>query len=440
VKYEDYASYILRMKDKAEPSVLWPGKVEFFSRSSGTTNDVSKYIPVSSESLNKNNYQAGRDLYTLTFMQYPELQIFNNRGSVLGITGSLTQQDNGITVGDISAIIASQLPLTFQNMRKPSLKTTLMPQWNNKIPAIIDETLNENITHLSGVPTWFVSIFEEIKKVQPYETLRDIWPNLELFIHGAVAFEPYRNIFQKLLPFDDMRYVEVYNATEGFFAVQDNSSLSGEMLLLTNHGVFYEFIPFDEYQEGNMEAVCIDDVELGVDYAMIITTNAGLWRYDIGDVVEFTSTKPYRIKISGRTTAFINLCGEELMVGNTDEAVAKVSREYDISVAHYTVAPIFVNEEGKGAHQWLVELESGSVGESELALRLDTILQELNSDYQAKREADIALQPLDVTVVPEGTFMKWLEQKGKLGGQHKVPKLVSHRTIIEEILGYSSGS
>jgi len=431
--YNEIEPYIKRMI-QGEPDILWPGKIELFSKSSGTTNDISKYIPVSHASLYNNNYKAGRDLYSIFFDRYPDSDLFNNKGSVFSLGGSFITNKNNIKIGDVSAIIMSELPAWAELYREPSLEIALMEHWKEKIPKMIQGTVDKNITHLSGVPTWFVSIFEELKMQRPYTNLRDIWPNLELFIHGAVSFAPYREIFDNLLPFDDMKYLEVYNASEGFFAIQDDPNKKGEMLLLTDHGVFYEFIPMKDYGTKNPQVITLKDVKLGIDYAMIITTNAGLWRYDIGDTVCFTSTNPFRIKISGRTKHFINVFGEELMVGNSDEAIAQTCKYTNAIVAHYTAGPIFMNEQGKGGHEWVIEFTREPSDINDFVHNLDQHLQNLNSDYCAKRQDDIALQELKLNIVPRGTFLKWMEERGKLGGQHKVPRLSNTRQYLEELL------
>lgn len=431
-KHEDLLPYIERMMKK-ESHVLWTGVIDMFSKSSGTTSSVSKYIPVTQESLKENNYKAGRDLYAIALQLYPDLHIFKDNGAVLGITGSFEERSDDIKVGDVSALIANELPSMFQERRKPSLDIALLKNWDKKIQGIIDECVNENITHLSGVPTWFIPMFNELKKQHPYETLRDIWPNLQLFIHGAVSFEPYKETFNNLLPFDDMKYLEVYNASEGFFAVQDTKNPNDGMLLLTDHGVFYEFIPFDQYQNGNKEALWLKEVKLNTPYALIITTNAGLYRYDIGDVIEFTSVDPYRIKIVGRTKTCLNLCGEELMEGNTDTAIALLNDEYGLDIQHYTVTATPLDSQKLAQHMWIIESNTDT-DEKEIAQKLDTILRSLNSDYNAKREGDMALTQLKVTVVKKGSFMNWLSSKEKLGGQHKIPKLNANQTIYHEVL------
>lgn len=436
VQYEQISHDIQDMM-AGEKNILWPGHVRMFSKSSGTTNDISKYIPVSKPALNRNMYKAGRDLYSLYLHQRPESKILEDNGAAFSLGGSFELTERGFKVGDVSAIIMSELPSWAQNQRQPSLEVALMTDWAKKIPAMINDTLDKNITHLSGVPTWFVPIFDELQKIRPYNTLRDIWPNLELFVHGAVSFQPYRQIFRDFLPHDDMNYMEVYNASEGFFAVQDSLDKPGELLLLTDHGIFYEFVPMDSYYDNpSQHAVPLSEVSLGVNYALIITTNAGLWRYDIGDTIMFTNLEPYRIKITGRTKQSINVFGEELMVGNADQAIAEISMQHNCTVEHYTAGPVFMNNDQSGAHQWLVEFKQKPTDIVAFAHDLDTCLQGLNSDYGAKRAGDIALGQLQMLSVPSGTFMRWMESKGKTGGQHKVPKLSATRKYIDEILDH----
>ncbi|MFT7328381.1 MAG: hypothetical protein ACI870_000574 [Crocinitomicaceae bacterium] len=432
--YDELKVYIKKMIEGQE-DILWPGKITNFSKTSGTTCDVSKYLPITHDSLYKGNYKAGRDIYTFFFSNHPDSDIFKNNGKVISLSGTYKINDFGSKIGDVSAIIVSELPSWAEKYREPSLETLAIPEWKNKIPAIINDTVDKNITQLSGVPTWFVSVFEELQKKHPYETLRDIWPNMELFLHGAVAFGPYKSIFQKLLPFPDMKYMEVYNASEGFFAIQDDMQKPGEMLLLTDHGVFYEFIEMSQYgSKKNATVISLKDVVVGIDYAMIISTNAGLWRYDLGDTVYFTNIDPFRIKISGRTKHFINVFGEELMVGNADEAVENMSREFNCIVEHYTAGPVFMNKQGKGCHEWVIEFNQEPDDINLFKKKLDISLQEINSDYAAKRQGDVALQELVLNSVPKGTFIKWMEQRGKLGGQHKIPRLSNKRKYIEELL------
>lgn len=432
--YEELYPYIDRMR-QGECDILWPGFTSHFSKSSGTTNDVSKYIPVSHDALFKNNYAAGRDIYTIFFKNYPESKLFENKGAVLGLGGSLSEKNkHGIQTGDVSAVMMSLLPAWAQEYREPSLSVALMDDWKDKIPAIIDDCESKNITNLMGIPTWFVSLFEAMKEKYPKKDIIDIWPNMELFIHGAVSFEPYRTLFEGIFTHENMKYMEVYNASEGFFAIQDDPTLKGEMLLLTDHGVFYEFIPMDAYGTSEQDAITLSDVEVGVDYALVITTNAGLWRYNIGDTIQFTSTSPYRIKISGRTKHHINVFGEELMVGNTDQALAEVCKKHNVVIADYTVGPIFMDSHGKGAHEWAIEFIGNTPDVSAFTCDLDIALQSINSDYKAKRQDDIALQLPTLHIAPEGVFEVWMEQRGKLGAQNKVPRLSNTRKYIDSIL------
>lgn len=431
--YEDLFPYIARAL-AGDADVLWPGRPLYFSKSSGTTNAKSKYIPVSHASLHENNYSAGRDIYTFYFMNYPESQLLEADGSVLSLSGSFQEKRAGIEVADISAIIARELPSYAAKRRLPSLATALLADWKTKIPRLIEESLGKNLTHLSGVPTWFISIFDELQKKHPYTHLREIWPKLELFIHGAVAFEPYRKLFEKLLPFEDMRYLEVYNASEGFFAIQDNLKKKGELLLLTDHGVFFEFIPLDRYLQGDRQTLPLSEVVCGVHYAMIISTNAGLWRYDIGDTVMFTHLNPFRVKITGRTKHFLNLCGEELMVGNTDAALKIACEKTGSLLEEYTVAPIFVDEHGKTGHEWVIEFKKGPKDLTFFTQILDDSLKSLNSDYAAKRQDDITLQAPKLHALPSGSFFSWMEANNRVGGQYKVPRLSQTRDVVEALL------
>lgn len=432
--YEEIQPYIQKMIE-GKSDILWPGFISFFSKSSGTTNDISKYIPVSHDSLYKNNYLAGKDIYTVFFDNYPDSEIFRNNGSVLSLGGSISNLDSkGIRVGDVSAIMMSQLPKWAAEYRQPTLDVALMKNWKDKIPAILKNVKGKNITHILGVPTWFVSLFEYAKEQNKTNSLKNIFPDIELFIHGAVAFEPYRKIFEDFFPQKNMKYIEVYNASEGFFAIQDNPEKIGEMLLLTDHGIFYEFIPMSKYDNKNQVTINLNDVKIGIDYAMIISTNAGLWRYNIGDTVQFTSIDPYRIKISGRTKHFINVFGEELMVGNTDAALAEVCAKHNVHMENYTAGPIFMNEHGHGGHEWIIEFKNEPLDLDLFKKDLDNTLQSLNSDYKAKRQDNIALQCLTLHSVPNGTFMNWMEKRGKLGAQNKVPRLSNKRKYIEDIL------
>jgi hypothetical protein len=310
-----------------------------------------------------------------------------------------------------------------------------MSEWETKMEAIINETIHENITSLVGVPSWMLVLLNRVLEKTGKNNILEVWPNLEVYFHGGVNFNPYREQYKKLIPKKNFQYYEIYNASEGFFGIQDDQSKSGEMVLLTDHGIFYEFIEMSQYGMLNAEPLRLGDVIIDIDYALIISTNSGLWRYDIGDTVRFTSTSPYRIKISGRTKHFINVFGEELMVGNTDMAIEEISKKHHVNISEYTAGPIFMNEQGKGGHEWVVEFNTPPVNIQEFMSDLDLELQNLNSDYKAKRQNDIALQELVLKIVPRGTFKKWMNSRGKLGGQNKVPRLSNSREYLEGVLG-----
>lgn len=432
--YEDFFPYIERIL-KGEKNVLWPSEVQWFSVSSGTTNARSKYIPITQESLEDCHYRGGKDLMTLFLENRPDSALFDGKG--LSIGGSLKENpfNNSTLVGDVSAIIMHNLPSWAQYIRSPSLEIALLQNWEEKMERMIEECANENITSLLGVPTWCVVLLEQIMLRKGAENMLEIWPNFELFAHGAVSFSPYKNLFQKkLFPSKSVSYLETYNASEGFFAMQDDLSLDGDMLLMLDYGIFYEFMPMDDWGNENAAAITLDKIEIGKIYAMLITTNAGLWRYNIGDTIRFTSKYPFRIKICGRTKHFINAFGEELIIENADVAIQKASITHGVVVTDYTAAPIFMEENKKGGHEWIIECEAIDKKEQQFVKVLDTTLREINSDYDAKRKNDAAMELPVVHFVKTGTFYCWMEKRGKLGGQNKVPRLSNSREFIEDIL------
>ncbi|MFC6996613.1 GH3 auxin-responsive promoter family protein [Rufibacter roseus] len=431
--YEDLYPCIERVM-RGEQNVLWPSKVEWFAKSSGTTNARSKFIPVSPESLEECHYKGGKDMLSIYTNNYPETKVFS--GKALSIGGSHHPNDfnSNTRCGDISAVIMQNLPTWAEIMRTPPLKVALMDKWEEKIEKMVEITVNENVTALSGVPTWTYVLLNRILEVTGKKNIAEVWPNLELFTHGAVAFGPYRQLFKNLIPTDKMNYLEVYNASEGFFGIQDDPSLLDEMLLMLDYGVFYEFIPMEQAEEENPRVLTLDQVEVGKNYALIISTNAGLWRYKIGDTVKFTSLSPYRIKISGRTKHFINAFGEEVVVENAESAITAACAQTGATITNFTAAPIYFEGKEKGGHQWVIEFSREPNDIAKFTHVLDQTLRENNSDYDAKRQKDLALQAPLITVAPEGAFLKWLEHKGKLGGQHKVPRLANSREYIEEIL------
>lgn len=431
--YENLYPHIERVM-RGEQNVLWPSKVEWFAKSSGTTNARSKFIPVTPEALEECHYKGGKDMLSIYTNNYPGTKVF--AGKALSIGGSLQPNEFNANTrcGDISAVIMQNLPIWAEAMRTPPLKVALMDKWEEKIEKMVELTVKENVTALSGVPTWTYVLLNRILEETGKSNIMDVWPNLELFTHGAVAFGPYRELFRTLIPSEKMNYLEVYNASEGFFGIQDDPSLKDEMLLMLDYGVFYEFIPMDQEGQENPQALTLDQVELGKNYALLISTNAGLWRYKIGDTVKFTSIDPYRIKISGRTKHFINAFGEEVVVENAEAAITKACQATGATITNFSAAPIYFEGKSKGGHQWVIEFSQPPSSQETFNQVLDQTLRQINSDYDAKRQKDLALQAPLVTVAPTGAFLKWLEHKGKLGGQHKVPRLANTREYLEEIL------
>jgi hypothetical protein len=430
--YETLFPFIERIM-KGEQNVLWPTPISWFAKSSGTTNARSKYIPVSQEALEECHYKGGKDMISIYVNNYPDTKVFTGKG--LSIGGSLQPNPYGSKAmcGDVSAVIMHNLPLWAEAVRTPPLKIALMDKWEEKIERMAEVTIKENVTSISGVPTWTYVLLNRILEVTGKRDITEVWPNLELFAHGAVAFGPYRQLFKNLIPKDKMRYLELYNASEGFFGIQDQRD-SEEMLLMLDYGVYYEFIPADQFEEEFPRALTLEEVELDTNYALVISTNAGLWRYNIGDTIKFTSLQPYRIKISGRTKHFINAFGEEVIVENAEAAITRACAETEATIANFTAAPLYFEGRNRGGHQWLVEF---SREPNDLALFtsvLDQTLREINSDYDAKRQQDLALQAPLITVAPRGTFLSWMRRKGKLGGQHKVPRLSNSREYLEEML------
>jgi hypothetical protein len=431
--YEDFFPEIKRTME-GESNVLWPGTISWFAKSSGTTNARSKYIPVSKESLEDCHYKGGKDMLSIYTNLYPETKLFT--GKALSIGGSLRENEYNPNTqcGDISAIIMNNLPMWAEMARTPPLKIALMDKWEEKIAAMLETTIPENVTNISGVPTWTYVLLNRILEVTGKENILEVWPNLEFFAHGAVAFGPYRQLFRNLIPSEQMHYLEIYNASEGFFGIQDQADTEDEMLLMLDYGVYYEFIPADQFDAEQPRTIGLDQVELNKNYALVISTNAGLWRYKIGDTVKFTNLNPYRFKISGRTKHFINAFGEEVIIENAEAAITKACKQTGAIIANFTAAPLYFEGRNRGGHEWVIEFAKQPDDIARFTAVLDNTLREINSDYDAKRQNDIALQAPLVSVAPEGTFHRWLREKGKLGGQHKVPRLSNSREHLEEIL------
>lgn len=430
-EYEDLKPYIQRIMD-GEQNILWNTPVSWFAKSSGTTSDKSKFIPVSEESLQDCHYQAAKDVLTFYYNFNPDSDLLTGKGLVIGGSHNIHQVNEEVQYGDLSAVLLQNSPFWGHWIRTPELSIALMDEWENKIEMLAKTTTKENVTSISGVPTWTLVLFKRILEITGKSCIAEIWPSLELYIHGGVSFTPYREQFQKLIG-KKIHYLEMYNASEGFFAAQDNPSEEG-MLLFVDHGVFMEFMPIEEYGKEHPETIGLQEVELGKNYALIISTNGGLWRYLLGDTVQFTSLYPFKVKVSGRLKHYINAFGEEVIVDNSDKAIAIASEKTNTIVNDYTAAPVYFGDNNNGAHEWLIEFEKDPADINIFMKELDQALQQVNSDYEAKRYKDIALAKPIGHILKKGVFTNWLKSKGKLGGQHKVPRLSNERRYLEEIL------
>lgn len=429
--YEDYQNIIERSR-KGEQNLFWPKSIKWFAKSSGTTNAKSKFIPVTNESLEDCHYAASKDLLCMYLNNNENSQLFTGKSLRLGGSKEL-YEENGTVFGDLSAILIDNMPLWAEFSSTPSQKVSLMSEWEAKMEAIVTETIQEDVTSLAGVPSWMLVLLNNVLEKTGKTNLFDVWPNLEVYFHGGVNFSPYINQYKTILPKSSFKYYEIYNASEGFFAIQDQNN-SNELLLMLDYGIFYEFIPMDTYGTTNEKVIPLSEVELHKNYAVIITTNAGLWRYKIGDTVRFTSITPYRIKVSGRTKHHINVFGEELIIENADEALKRVCKTTNAEIKDYTAAPIFMEGKEKGAHEWLIEFKTPPANINEFTTLLDLELQALNSDYEAKRYNNMTLNQPKINSARKNLFYDWLKLKGKLGGQHKVPRLSNSRSYIDELL------
>lgn len=430
--YEDLKGDIDRMRH-GESNVLWPGQVRWYAKSSGTTNDKSKFIPVSPDGLHGIHYAGGFDTVALYLRNNPKSRMFDGKGLILGGSHSPNYNLPGSLVGDLSAILIENINPLANLVRVPKKQTALLSDFEVKRDRIARETLKKNVTNLSGVPSWMMSVLVRVLELSGKEHLEEVWPNLEVFFHGGIAFTPYRSQYEKLITSPKMHYMETYNASEGFFGIQDDPA-DKSMLLMLDYDVFYEFIPLEEVGKSNPTVVPLTGVELNKNYAMVISTSCGLWRYMIGDTVMFTSRNPYKFVITGRTKYFINAFGEELIQDNAEKGLQEACRETGAEVKEYTAAPVFMDQNAKCRHQWVIEFAQMPDSIEHFADVLDKSLQQINSDYEAKRFHDITLQHLEVVVAREGLFDDWLKSKGKLGGQHKVPRLANNRNIIDEVL------
>ncbi len=430
-EYEHTAPFIEKMMN-GEENILWNTPVKWFAKSSGTTSSKSKFIPVSEESLQENHFKASKDVLANYYNNFPSSDLLTGKGLVVGGSHQLNQVNDEIQYGDLSAVLMQNTPFWGQWLRTPELSVALLDNWTDKIEKLATATADENVTSIAGVPTWTLLLLKRILEIKGKNHIKEVWPNLELYIHGGVSFIPYREQFEKIMG-APINYLEIYNASEGFFAGQENPNDDG-MTLFTEHGIFYEFMPIEEYGKTTPLTVGLDKVKLNQNYALIISTAGGLWRYLVGDTVSFTSINPYRIKVTGRLKHYINAFGEELIVENSDRAIAIAAQITNSRVLDYTAAPIFFSETHNGAHEWLIEFEQPPVNLNEFTIELDNALKSLNSDYEAKRAGNIALELPKIQILPNGVFNKWLLSKNKLGGQHKIPRLCNDRKILEEIL------
>ncbi len=434
--YEDIVGYVDRIR-QGEDNVLWRGETKWFAKSSGTTAQKSKFIPVSKESLEFCHFRGGRDVLIFYVSNFEGISLFTGRALAIGGSQQINRYDNQIYYGDLSAVLMENLPLWVKIFKTPDKKIALMEEWERKIELMAKTTANENVTNISGVPSWTLVLLKRILEITGKKSIHEVWPNLELFVHGGVSFTPYRQQFNAIIDRNRMNYLETYNASEGFFAIQDNPD-TDSMLLMLDYGVYYEFIPMEEFGSDSPKTLTLDEVELHKNYAIIISTNGGLWRYMIGDTVKFTSKNPYRIKITGRTKHFINAFGEELIVDNAEKAIKVACERTNAQVREYTAAPIYMSGDRNGGHQWLFEFSKMPDNIEHFAEILDTTLKSVNSDYEAKRYKNISLAFPTISIAKEGLFYEWLKERGRLGGQNKVPRLANNRDFMDRLLEMNS--
>ncbi len=430
--YETIKPYIDRLR-RGEQGLLWNSDIKWFAKSSGTTADKSKFIPVSPESLEECHYKAGKDMFAMYLNNHPDSAIFDGRNLAMGGSQHISEIESDAYYGDVSAILIKNLPFWAEFLRVPNLEIALLGKWEEKIEKMAHATLEKNVTSIAGVPSWTLLLLNRILEITGKKDISEVWQNLEVFFHGGVSFTPYRKQFKELISSSKMNYVETYNASEGFFAIQDTTT-NNEMLLMLDYGIFYEFIPFENLHQEHPQALTLEHVELNKNYAVVISTNAGLWRYLIGDTVQFTSLSPYRIKISGRTKTFINAFGEELIEDNALQAIAVACEKTNAKIIDFTAAPVYLEDKKNARHQWLIEFSTPPQDLNYFSEILDNALKARNSDYEAKRYHDLMLKQPEVIAVPEKTFYNWLKINNKLGGQHKVPHLSNDRKIVDAIL------
>lgn len=430
--YDDIKQYVDRMI-KGEQNILWPSDIKWFAKSSGTTSDRSKFIPVSMEALEECHYQGGKDMLSIYCHNKPDNKVFTGKSVVIGGSSQINNFSPDSYYGDLSSILIRNLPFWAEFKRTPNIEVTLNPNFEEKIEQIAQITIKENVTSLAGVPTWNMVMANRILEITGKENLLEVWPNLEFYGHGGVSFKPYRDQFKKLIPSDDMYFLENYNASEGYFGLQDRSD-SEDLLLMLDYGIYYEFLPTENVHEEHPKTLRLDEVELNKNYALIISTNAGLWRYKIGDTVKFTSLSPYRIQISGRTKQYINTFGEELIVDNAEQALRIACKHTGATIQDYTAGPVYFQDKKAGAHEWIIEFKKQPNDFEQFRQKLDTTLREVNSDYDSKRFKDMALGFPIIHNAASGSFYQWMKKRGKLGGQNKVPRLANDRSHLESLL------
>ena len=430
--YEELKGYIERMRH-GERNILWPGQVKWYAKSSGTTNDKSKFIPITHEGLQNVHYQGGKDVLAYYLSNNPNSKLFSGKGLILGGSHSHNYNFSNSLVGDLSAILIENINPLANLVRVPSKEVALLSDFEVKRDRMAKEVISQNVTNISGVPSWMLSVLLRVMELSGKKHLQEVWPNLEVFFHGGISFTPYREQYEQLISKQDMQYMETYNASEGFFGIQDDPN-DKSMSLMLDYGVYYEFLPMDEFESEKPNIVPLEGVEIGRNYAIIISTVCGLWRYEIGDTIQFTSVRPYKFVITGRTKYFINAFGEELIMDNAEKGIEAACKATGAQISDYTAAPIFMDSNAKCRHQWLIEFTKMPDSISDFERILDSKLQEINSDYEAKRFHDVTLQQLEVVVARKNLFNDWLKLKGKLGGQHKIPRLSNSRKNIDQML------
>lgn len=434
--YDGLKPYIERIL-KGEQNILWPTDVRWFAKSSGTTSDRSKFIPITKEALDECHFRSGKDIYAVFSDQNPDTKIYTGKTLALGGSHQVNDHSDKSFAGDLSAVLLRNLPFWTYIYKLPNLDIALMEEWEEKIERIAQSTIKNAVSNIVGVPSWFLVLLRRVLEIAGKSDISEVWPSLELFIHGGVSFDPYRATYKKLISNPNMKYMETYNASEGFFAMQDEPD-KRDMLLMLDYGIFYEFIPMEELDKSFPKAIPLSEVEVGKNYALVITSNSGLWRYMIGDTVMFTSTTPYKIKITGRTKHFINAFGEEVIIDNAENALKKACEQTGAEIREYTAAPRYFGDSKNAAHQWLFEFINPPDDLDKFVRILDETLREINSDYDAKRYKNMTLGPPEVVVMKDGAFYNWLKSKQKLGGQHKIPRLANHREYVDALLKFNA--